>query len=113
LHITAEEVREALEPVLGEIVGSVRKLIEEAQPEAVADIYYSGMIVTGGGALLKGIKDRLQTELNLRATVPDDPITTVAMGAGTLLASPHQLYRCAIRPNLPVWQEAEELVVSW
>jgi len=113
LHITAEEVREALEPVLSEIVRGVRRLVEEAQPEAVADIYYSGMIVTGGGALLKGIKDRLQTELNLRATVPDDPITTVAIGAGTLLASPHQLQRCAIRPNLPVWQEAEELVVSW
>jgi rod shape-determining protein MreB len=113
VHITAEEVRDALEPVLDEIVTGVRRVIEEAQPEAVADIYYSGMIVTGGGALLKGIKNRLQTELKLRATIPEDPITTVAVGAGTLLASPQQLHRCAIRPNLPVWQEAPELVVSW
>ena len=113
VHVTAEEVRDALEPVLGEIVAGVRKVIEDAQPEAVADIFYSGVILTGGGSLLKGIKDRLQTELQLRAMMPDDPITTVVIGAGALLAAPQQLHRCAIRTNLPVWQEAEELVVSW
>jgi rod shape-determining protein MreB len=88
-------------------------VIEDAQPEAVADIYYSGMILTGGGSLLKGLKSRLQSELQLRATMPEDPISTVVLGAGILLDQPEQLYRCAIRPNLPVWQEAEELVVSW
>jgi rod shape-determining protein MreB len=113
VHITSEEVRESLEPVVGEIISGIGKVVEDAQPEAVADIYYSGMIVTGGGALLKGIKDRLQSELKLRAIIPEDPMTTVAVGAGTLLASPQQLHRCAIRPNLPVWQEAEELVISW
>ena len=113
VHVTAEEVREALEPVISEIVTGVQRLMEDAQPEAVADIYYSGVILTGGGSLLKGIKDRLQTELKLRATMPDDPITTVVIGAGRLLADPQQLHRCAIRPNLPVWQESEELVVSW
>jgi len=113
VSITAEEVREALEPVLAEIVTGIKRVIEEAQPEAVADIYYSGMILTGGGSLLKGIKERLQTELNLRATMPENPITTVVMGAGLLLSEPHHLYRCASRQNLPVWQESEELVVSW
>jgi rod shape-determining protein MreB len=113
VHITAEEVREAIEPVLGEIIAGARKVVEDAQPEAVADIFYSGLIVTGGGSLLKGIKDRLQNELKLRAIMTDDPMTTVVKGAGTLLASPQQLHRCAIRPNLPVWQAAEELVVSW
>jgi rod shape-determining protein MreB len=71
------------------------------------------MILTGGGSLLKGLKSRLQSELKLRATVPEDPITTVVMGAGLLLDHPDHLYRSAIRPNLPVWQEAEELQVSW
>jgi rod shape-determining protein MreB len=113
VHVTAEEVKEALEPVIGEIVTGVRRVMEDAQPEAVADIYYSGLILTGGGSLLKGIKDRLQTELKLRATMPDDPITTVAIGAGRLLADPQHLHRCANSPNLPVWQESEELVVSW
>ncbi len=113
VHITAEEVREALEPVLADIVTGIKRVVEEAQPEAVADIYYSGMILTGGGSLLKGIKERLQQELNLRATMPENPITTVVMGAGMLLSEPHHLHRCAIRQNLPVWQEAEELVVGW
>jgi rod shape-determining protein MreB len=113
VQITPEEVREALEPVINEIVTGIRRVIEDAQPEAVADIYYSGMILTGGGSLLKGLKSRLQSELKLRATMPEDPISTVVMGAGILLDQPEHLRRCAIRPNLPVWQEAEELVVSW
>ena len=113
VDIKAEEVREALEPVFGEIVSGIRRVIEDAQPEAVGDIYYSGMILTGGGSLLKGLKERLQSELKLRATMPEDPITTVVLGAGLLLDEPEKLYRCATRPNLPVWQEAEELVVSW
>ena len=113
VQITTEEVRAALEPTINEIVGGVRRVIEDAQPEAVADIYYSGMILTGGGSLLKGLKHRLQNELQLRATMPEDPITTVVIGAGILLGEPEQLHRCAIRQNLPVWQEAEELVVSW
>lgn len=113
VQITAEEVREALEPVIHEIVSGIRRVVEEAQPEAVADIYYSGLILTGGGSLLKGLKSRLQNELKLRATMPEDPITTVVMGAGALLAEPEHLHRCAIRQNAPVWQHAEELVVSW
>ena len=113
IKIKGSEVREALEPVLGEIVNGVRRLIEEAQPEAVADIYYSGVILTGGGALLKGLKERLQSELNLHVSVPEDPMTTVVVGAGSLLARPDRLHRCSIRQNLPAWQGSEELVISW
>jgi rod shape-determining protein MreB len=113
VKLKAEEVREALEPILAEIVAGVRRIIEEAQPEAVADIYYSGLILTGGASLLKGMKERLQSELKLHVCAPDDPITTVVRGAGSLLARPEQLYRCSIRQNLPVWQASEELVVSW
>ncbi len=113
IKVTAGEVREALEPILGEIVAGVRRLIEEAQPEAVADIFYSGIILTGGGALLKGMPQRLQNELKLRVNMPDDPITTVVLGAGKLLAAADKLHRGSIRQDLPVWQASEELVVSW
>jgi rod shape-determining protein MreB len=113
VKLGAKEVREALEPILLEIVSGVRRIIEEAQPEAVADIYYSGVILTGGGSLLKGMKERLHSELKLHVSAPDDPITTVVRGAGSLLARPEQLYRYSIRQNLPVWQASEELVVSW
>lgn len=113
VQITAEEVREALEPILNEIVTGVRRLLEEAQPEAVADIFYSGVILTGGGALLKGMRERLQSELKLRVTMPEDPKTTVVLGAGRLLAAPEKLRRGTIRQNLPVWQASEELVVTY
>jgi rod shape-determining protein MreB len=113
VKVTASEIREALEPCLAEIVQGIRKVIEEAQPEAVADIYYSGIILTGGGSLLKGMKERLQAETKLHVTCPEDPITTVAVGAGTLLAAPERLERCSIRQNLPAWQASEELVVGW
>lgn len=113
VEISGEEVREALEPILSEIVTGVRRLIEEAQPEAVADIYYSGVILTGGGALLKGMGERLNKELRLRVTMPEDPKVTVVLGAGRLLAAPEKLRRGAIRQNLPVWQASEELVVTY
>jgi len=113
VEINGEEIREALEPILSEIVNGVRRLIEDAQPEAVADIYYSGVILTGGGALLKGMRERLRSELKLRVTMPEDPKVTVVLGAGRLLAAPEKLRRGAIRQNLPVWQASEELVVTY
>lgn len=113
ITITAQEVREALEPIFSDIITGVRRTVEEAQPEAVADIYYSGLILSGGGSLLKGMKERLQGELKLHVSVPEDPITTVVVGAGTLLSRPEKLHRSSVRQNLPVWQESEELIVSW
>ena len=113
VQVSTNDVRLALEPILAEIVTGVRRVIEDAQPEAVADIYYSGVILSGGGSLLKGLKERLQQELGLRVTMPEDPMTTVVLGAGALIAQPDRLYRCAIRQNLPVWQSSEELVVTW
>ena len=65
----------------------------------MADIYYSGIILTGGGALLKGVKERLGTELNLQVTMPEDPTTTVAVGAGALFGR--------TRKTAPVCNQAE------
>ncbi|HZG54673.1 MAG TPA: rod shape-determining protein, partial [Pyrinomonadaceae bacterium] len=73
VEIGSDEVREALEPVLSEIVAGARRAIEESQPDVTADIYQTGLILTGGGALLDGMAERLQTELRLHVTVADDP----------------------------------------
>ncbi|PYS40616.1 MAG: rod shape-determining protein, partial [Acidobacteria bacterium] len=98
------EVRGALEPVLSEIISAVRRVIEDAKPEVTADIYYSGVILTGGGALLTGMADRLQNDLTLRVTMPEDPLTTVALGAGRLLSEPDRLQRAALRLDVPAWE---------
>src|SRR5713226_5578447 len=111
--IEAGEVRSALEPVVSEIISTVRRVIEDSKPEVTADIYYSGVILTGGGALLGGMADRLRNDLKLAVTVPEDPLTTVALGAGRLLAEPEKLQRASLRLDGPAWEDAEKLVVNW
>lgn len=113
ITVSAREVRGALEPVLAEIVSAARRVIEDASPEVTADIYYSGVILTGGGALLNGMADRLQHDLSLSVTLPEDPLTTVALGAGRLLAEPERLQRASLRLDGPAWEQAEKLVVNW
>lgn len=113
LTIASDEVRAALEPVLSEIISAVRRVIEDSKPEVTADIYYNGVILTGGGALLHGMPQRLENELNLQVTVPEDPLTTVAIGAGRLLEDPEKLQRAAVRLDVPAWEGAEKLIVNW
>ena len=113
IAISAREVRNAVQGVVAEIISAVRRVIEDASPEVTADIYYSGLILTGGGALLRGMSERLQTDLNLRVTIPEDPLTTVALGAGRLLAEPERLQRASLRLDAPAWEQAENLVVNW
>ena len=102
-----------LEPVLSEIISAVRRVIEDAKPEVTADIYYSGVTLTGGGALLSGMAERLQNDLNLRVSVPEDPLTTVALGAGRLLEDTEKLQRASLRLDVPAWEDAEKLAVNW
>ena len=111
--IDVQEVRAALEPVVSEIISTVRRVIEDSKPEVTADIYYSGVILTGGGALLNGMAARLQNDLSLAVTMPEDPLTTVARGAGRLLAEPEKLQRASLRLDVPAWEDAEKLVVNW
>jgi len=113
ITINSREVSGALEPVLSEIISAVRRVIEDSKPEVTADIYYSGVTLTGGGALLSGMAERLQNDLNLRVSVPEDPLTTVALGAGRLLGDPEKLHRAALRLDVPVWEDAEKLAVNW
>jgi len=113
VEISSDEVREALEPVLAEIVAGARRAIEESQPDVTADIYQTGLLLTGGGALLEGMTERFQSELRLHVTVADDPLAAVALGAGRLLADTERLQRVAIREDVPAWQGSDELVVNW
>jgi rod shape-determining protein MreB and related proteins len=113
VEISSTKVREALEPVLSEIITGVRRVIEDSQPDVTADIYHTGIILTGGGALLNGMAERLQKELGLHVVVADDPLCAVAYGAGRLLEEPERLQRATIREDVPVWQTSEELIVNW
>jgi rod shape-determining protein MreB len=113
VEITGDEVREALEPVVSEIVAGARRAIEESKPDVTADIYQTGLILTGGGALLDGMAERLQKELRLHVAVADEPLAAVALGAGRLLVNKERLQRTAIREDVPVWQAEQALVINW
>jgi len=83
--VTSEEIREALqEPVRG-IVETVKATLEATPPELAADLVDSGVIMAGGGALLRGLDRVIAEEINLPVRVAEDPLTAVARGTGVFL----------------------------
>jgi rod shape-determining protein MreB len=85
LELTADEVKEALTEPLNSIVDVVRITLERTPPELASDIVDKGIVMTGGGALLKNIDVLLRNAVNLPITIVDDPLSTVVMGSGKLL----------------------------
>jgi rod shape-determining protein MreB len=85
MKISSVQVREALSEPVDAIIEAVRQALEETPPELAADILDKGIIVTGGGALLKGMDKRLREETNLPINIADDPLTCVVRGTGKVL----------------------------
>jgi len=85
VEMTSSEVMEALEEPLQQICDGVHAVLEKTPPELSADISSSGIVVTGGGALMYGIGDRLQERTGMKVTVADDPLSCVAIGTGMAL----------------------------
>ena len=83
--ITSEEVRKAISEQVDSIVQAVRIALEQTPPELAADIVDRGIVLTGGGALLKGLDQLLREETSLPITVVDDPLSTVVIGTGKAL----------------------------
>ena len=83
--LTSNEILEALQEPLAGMVGAVRSALEQAPPELSADIAERGMVLTGGGALLKGIDRLLMEETGLPVLVAEDPLTCVVRGSGKAL----------------------------
>jgi len=83
--ITSEEIREALREPVNAIIEAIRLTLEQTPPELAADIFDRGMVLTGGGALLRGIDKAIARETGLQVTIADDPITAVARGTGVVL----------------------------
>ena len=85
IAVTDEEIREALREPVMTIVGAVRTCLERTPPELAADIVDKGIVLTGGGALLRGLDQLLHQETGLPITVADDPLSCVALGTGKVL----------------------------
>ena len=85
ITINAEEIMEALKESVNLIIDEVKKVLESAPPELSADIIDKGIVITGGGALMKGLDELLANELNVPIYVAESPLTCVAEGTGVLL----------------------------
>lgn len=85
LRITSEEVREALSESISTIVEAVRITLERCPPELSADLVDRGLIMTGGGALLRGFPRLVSEETGLPVHLADEPLKTVALGTGKVL----------------------------
>lgn len=99
IEIHSEEIREALKEPLATIINAVRHTIEKTPPELVADIMFKEIVMTGGGALLKGFSQLLRSELGMPVKIVDDPLTSVALGTGKTLEHIHLLSRVLVAAN--------------
>ncbi len=90
------EVREALSDCVGTILNAIRVALERTPPELSADISDRGIVVTGGGALLKNLDKRIRDETGLPVTIAENPLTCVVLGTGKMLHDFDLLRRVAI-----------------
>ncbi len=85
VDVPGSEMRAALEDPVAEIVIAVKETLEMTPPELASDIFERGILVAGGGGLLRGLPERLAQETNVDVRLADDPLTCVALGAGRAL----------------------------
>ncbi|MFN5662763.1 MAG: rod shape-determining protein [Planctomyces sp.] len=83
--VTSEEIREALQEPVGSICDAVTRTLERAEPELAADLVENGIVLAGGGALLRGLSTVIQNATGLGVRIADDPLTCVARGTAIYL----------------------------
>jgi len=85
IKISSNEVSEAISEILSEIIQIIKLVLRDTPPELSADIIDKGMIISGGGALLKNITDRISQEIGVPCFLAEDPLLCVAKGTGVVL----------------------------
>ncbi len=90
------EIRETLKEIVATIISSIKQALENTPPELAADIVDYGIVLAGGGALLRGIDSVIRQETKLPVVVPEDPLTAVVMGVGKMLEDFELLKRVAV-----------------
>lgn len=94
--VNDEQIREALDRSISTIVENVKATLEMTPPELVGDIYERGVVLTGGGSLLRGLDRLLAAEAAVPVRVTDDPLAAVVRGAGALLENEELLKEIAL-----------------
>ncbi len=97
--LTAGEIREALAPIIREIVANITEILEETPPELVSDIMKKGICLAGGGALLAGIDKTIAEDTKMPVTISEDPLSCVVRGCGKILEDPGLITRIKLTKN--------------
>jgi rod shape-determining protein MreB len=84
--VNDEEIRDALSECVATIINAIRVALERTPPELSADISDRGIVLTGGGALLKNLDKRIREETGLPVSIADDPLASVVLGTGRMLS---------------------------
>ena len=100
ISVTSEEIREALSEPITQIVEAVRITLERTPPELSADLIEKGLILAGGGSLLRGLDKLIAEETGLPVHLADDPLTAVVLGTGKVLSELRYLKRLSLSPKL-------------
>jgi len=95
VKISSNEITEALQDELREVINAIKKVLQDTPPELAADIMDKGMILSGGGALLKNLDQLIVKTINVPCYTADDPLLCVAKGAGKILNN-LKIYKHAI-----------------
>ena len=85
LKISSVEIREALAGTISQIIGSIHDVLEETPPELLSDVLERGIVITGGGSLIRSIDKRISDETKMPVVIAEDPLTTVVRGCYKLL----------------------------
>jgi len=96
LRVTEIEIREALAPVISEIIEGISEVLEEAPPELTSDILEHGILLTGGGSMLPGIDKTIVERTHISVIKSEDPLTTVVRGTGKVLEDAVLLQRVKV-----------------
>lgn len=100
LKISEIEVREALSQVLSEIIEAIVQVTQDSPPELTSDILENGILLTGGGALLKGLDDLIVERIKIPVVKAEDPLTTVVRGCAEVLKDKNMLERVRVTGGL-------------
>jgi len=96
ISINDTEIREALGECVATIINAIRVALERTPPELSADISDRGIVLTGGGALLKNLDKRIREETGLPVSIADDPLASVVLGTGRMLSDFRLLRKISI-----------------
>lgn len=80
--VSSEEIRKAIEEQISRIIDAIKSTLDVTPPDLVADLVTTGMTIAGGGAMIKGLVQRISRECGMPVRMAEDPLTSVVTGAG-------------------------------